>query len=99
MSQLIEPMFNTDEYQIPFPQIDGRDVADLAIRIGGNIKLNRNDPEHAAFMESLILGRHLQLTFVVSVDGKHHNIKGDSEDETIAHVVILRVHGLVSDSI
>jgi hypothetical protein len=95
MSTTEAELFNGSEYAVPFPAVDEKEVADLVVRIGGSIRLNRNDPEHAAFVESLTLGRHVELAVLASVDGKGQSIRFDSDDnESVTYVVALKAHSL-----
>ena len=44
-------LFAGADYEVTFPKVDGRDVDAFILRLSGSIKLNRNDPDHAAFMD------------------------------------------------
>jgi len=96
MSTTAEPeLFDSSEYRVPFPQADGHEVTDIVLRLGGTIRLNRNDPDHAALVESLTLGRHLDLAVSVSVDSKAQGIRFDSDDrELVTHLVGLKIHSV-----
>jgi hypothetical protein len=88
-----EDLFDGDEYKVPFPQADGKDVTNLVLRLGGAVQLNRNDPEQAGLVESFQLGQVRQLLVTVSVDGKRQVFKHDPYGaETVSHVVVLGVH-------
>jgi hypothetical protein len=88
-----EGLFNSDEYRVPFPKADGKEVNRLLVRLGGSIELNRNDPEHVALIESLELGRMQALTVTASVDGKGQSFRQDAMgEEIVTHTVALRIH-------
>lgn len=86
------PMFDTDQYKVPFPKVDDKEVTDLVLRLGGSLKLNRNDPEHAGLIESLTLGKYVTLTVTASVDGKFDSIRSDEDKELVTHTVALKLH-------
>jgi hypothetical protein len=86
-------LFDSDEYKVPFPQADGKEVTDLVLRIGGAIQLSRNDPEQAALVESFQLGQARVLLVTVSVEGKRQSVKQDPFGaELVTHAVNLRIH-------
>jgi hypothetical protein len=87
-------LFEGQEYEVPFPQVDGKEVTDLVLRLGGSLMLNRNDPAHAALIESLTLGKYVTLEVSASVDGKGQNIRTDDEKETVTHHVALKLHAV-----
>lgn len=91
-------LFDGEEYRVPFPQADGKEVTDLVIAVSGRIELNRNDPEHAELVEGLRLGRRVRLSDVLAVvNGKRHVFKppalGD-DSENVTHVVMLKVEAI-----
>jgi hypothetical protein len=87
-------LFAGAEYAVPFPQVDGKEVTDLVLRLGGSLRLNRNDPKHAAMVEALTLGKYVTLEVSASVDGKGQNIRVDDEKETVTHHVALKLHAV-----
>lgn len=72
-------LFDGSEYKIPFPLQDGKEVTDLVLRLSGNLKLNRNDPEHVSLIESLTLGRVVSLNIIAGVGGKGVDVKEDAD--------------------
>ncbi len=86
-------LFDSTDYQIPFPKADGHEVTKLVLRLGGSLELNRNDPEHTALVESLTLGKHIDLSVTASVDGKTQQVRFDADDnQIVTHAVSLRLH-------
>jgi hypothetical protein len=86
-------LFNGEEYRVPFPQVDEKEVTNIALRLGGGLELNRHDPEHVALVESLSLGRMISLTVTASVDAKGQVLKQDAYGkEKLTHTVALRIH-------
>ena len=94
MSTTEAELFPGADYEVPFPQVDGRDVDVIALRINGNITLNRNDPEHAAFVESLTLGRYVRLEVMASVTAKGQAWKAGDEElpGRVEYVIGLKAH-------
>jgi hypothetical protein len=89
-------LFDGREYEIPFPLADGKEVNELVLRLGGTLKLNRNDPEHVALVESLNLGRIVNLSVTAAVASKGASVKEDIGGvETVTHNVALQIHDLV----
>ncbi len=84
-------LFDTTDYQIPFPKIDNKEVSEIALRLTGNLKLDRNNPEHVSLIESLTLGRYVMLNITASVDSKGQTIKSDDE---VTYYVGLKLHSL-----
>ncbi len=90
-------LFDSKEYEVPFPKADGKEVTDLVLRLAGVLKLNRNDPEHVALIESLSLGRVVSLTVTAGVDSKGQSVKEDiSGAEAVTYTVGLRVYEVVA---
>jgi hypothetical protein len=88
-----DELFDSTNYQIPFPKADGHEVTDLVLRIAGTLKLNRHDPNHVKLIEDLNLGRYTTLTVTASVDGKAQTIRHDTNDqEIVTHTVGLKLH-------
>lgn len=86
-------LFDGKEYRVAFPRADGKEVTSLVLRLSGSLKLDRHDAEHAAFVESLELGRYVVLTVTASVDGKSHAVReGIDGTEVVTHSVALRIH-------
>lgn len=93
MTTIAEPdLFPGSDYEVPFPKVDGHNVTDLVLRLGGKLELNRNDPDHTAFIESLTLGRTVELRVVASVESKAQQLRGSEESEQTVFVVGLRMH-------
>jgi hypothetical protein len=91
-----QELFEGKQYEIPFPKADGKEVTDLVVRLAGNLKLNRNDPEHVALIESLNLGRMVELRITAGVDSKGQSVKEDIDGtETVTYSVGLRLHEVV----
>lgn len=88
-------LFDPTPYQIPFPKIDGHEVNELALRLAGNLALNRNDPEHVALIESLTLGRHVRFIVTATVVSKGQTFK---DDEQVTHTVGLKLHMIEQDA-
>lgn len=55
-------LFNSAEYRVPYPTIDGHEITNISISIGGTVNLDRNNPDHAHYAAALTLGRRLLLT-------------------------------------
>ncbi len=90
-----QELFDSKEYEVPFPQADGREVDQLVVRVSGRLVLNRNDPEQAAMIEGFTLGRYVTLTVLASVDGKHNGLSVNSGGvEVVSHTVTLGVQSL-----
>jgi hypothetical protein len=93
MSATETELFDGTEYVVPFPQADGHQVTDLALRIAGSLRFNRNDPDHATMIESLTLGRVVTLEVTASVDAKLQGIRHDADgNEIVTHTVGLKIH-------
>lgn len=87
-------LFDGSEFKVDFPEVDGHEVTELVLRIGGTIKLNRNDPEHAEFVKSLELGRFPTAEVSMSVDSKHDVYRPGEDGDTVTHVVGLKIHSV-----
>lgn len=85
-------LFDTTKYQVPFQQADGHDVTDLVLRLAGTLKLNRNDPDHVALIDSLTLGRNVELRVFASVEGKAQSVRFQGDDEIVTYTVGVRLH-------
>lgn len=96
MSVVEIPIFDTEQYKVPFPKADGKEVTDLVIRLGGSLNLNRNDPKWAEFVESLTLGKHVTLEVSASVEAKGDTYRFSEKDETeqVVHSVSLRLQSV-----
>ncbi len=95
MSTLEAPnteLFDSSQYAIPFPKADGKEVDELALRLGGQLKLDRHNPEHVALIESLTLGKYVALNITASVDSKGQTVKVGEDTETVTYQVGLKLH-------
>jgi len=93
MSVAETELFDGAEYEVPFAKADGKEVTALALNLSGSLRLNRNDPEHVALIESLTLGRIVQLSVMAGVSGKGQQIREDNEgQELVTHTVSLKLH-------
>src|SRR5436190_21048492 len=93
MSVAETELFDSTEYAVPFPKADGKEVTALALNLSGSLRLNRNDPEQVALIESLTLGRVVQLSVTAGVSGKGQQIREDSDgSEIVTHTVSLKLH-------
>lgn len=93
MTDLADPgLFDSQEYEVPFPKADDKEVTDLVLRLAGTIKLNRNDSDHAALLESFRLGGVHALAVTVGVEGKSQTARENSVGtESVTHTVGLRI--------
>lgn len=97
MTATVDPatgeLFDGTAYTVAFPKVDGHDVDDLVLRIGGSIKLNRNDADHAAFIDSLKLGGYATLQVFAAVIGKNDSYRPaeNGHPQTVVHNVTLRI--------
>lgn len=91
-------LFDSTEFKVDFPPVDGKEVTDLVLRFGGALKLNRNDPEHARMIESFTLGRFVTLTVSASVDSKGQSLRLDGDDnEVVTSAVGLKVQAVLAE--
>lgn len=89
-------LFDSKQFKVPFPEVDGLEVNDLAIVFSGRLVLNRNDPEHAKLMESLTLGRKVSLSVFGNVASKQDVVKYDQDAaEHVTHQVTIRIDDVV----
>src|SRR6266496_2236510 len=93
MSVAETELFDGTKYEVPFAKADGKEVTALALNLSGSLRLNRNDPDHVALIESLTLGRIVQLSVMAGVSGKGQQIREDNEvQELVTHTVSLKLH-------
>lgn len=93
MSVAENELFDGTEYEIPFAKADGKEVTALALNLSGSLRLNRNDPGHVALIESLTLGRIVQLSVMAGVSGKGQQVReGSDGNEVVTHTVSLKLH-------
>ena len=90
-------IFDGKEYEVPFAKVEGKEVNELALRLGGVLKLNRNDTDHVALIESLALGRMMTLTVTASVADKGQSVReGVDGTETVTYSVGLKIHEVMA---
>ena len=90
-----DALFVASQYDIPFPKADGKEVDRIIIGLSGNLELDRNNPDHTQLVESLTLGRYLQLNVTASVDAKAQAVKATEDGtETVSHTVRLKLHSV-----
>lgn len=87
-------LFDGSQYEIPFPKIDGKDVNELALSLGGHLKLDRHNEEHVHLIESLTLGRYVTFTVTASVASKGQTVKIGEDSEIVTHQVGLKLHSI-----
>lgn len=87
-------LFDGTTYEIPFPKIDGKNVDELALRLGGELKLDRNNEDHVHLIESLTLGRYVRLTVTATVNSKGQTVKTTEDSETVTHHVGLKLDSI-----
>jgi hypothetical protein len=83
-----EDLFPGEQYEVPFPRQDGKRVDEFAVSFAGRVSLNRNNPEHAKFVEDLTLGKAAMLQVLVSVDGKNVTLRTDDDGKEATSLVV-----------
>lgn len=91
-------LFDTTDYEVPFPEVDGHRVDELGLAISGNLKLNRNNPDHTTFIESLTLGKRVTLNAYAIVASKRQGYRTHPDDtEQTDWIVALKIESLDFD--
>lgn len=87
-------LFDGTKYDLPIPTKDGHKADLLRVAIGGGIDLDLYDQRALDFLETLKLGRDLELTVTVTVAGDtwRHTVKGEDETDHTARTVTLKAH-------
>jgi hypothetical protein len=89
-------LFDGSQYDLPIPALDGHKADTLRIAVGGAIDLDLYDENALAFLQSLKLGRSVDLTVTFTVSGSawRHTAKGDDETDHVVHQVALKAHSI-----
>lgn len=89
-------LFDGSQYDLPIPSLDGHKADVLRIVIGGGIDLDLYDEHALKFLETLKLGRDLELTVTVRVTGSawRHAVKGEDGADHVVHQVALKAHSI-----
>lgn len=85
-----EAIFDSSEYEVPFTRPEAPDPHHVLLKLGGSLKLNRNDPHHMAMVERLELGKAIRLdvTATTTNAGDHYRID-DQGTVTVTYVIRL----------
>lgn len=88
--------FDASQYDLPIPTQDGHRADLLRLAIGGQTDLDLYDQTALEFLNSLKLGRELDLTIRVRVAGTawRHGLKGEDDQDHVVHQVGLKVIGI-----
>ena len=87
-------LFDSSEYKIPLPQVDGKD-ATPEWRFTGSIVPNLSSEGQASIQENSNLGTLMRLVVMVSVDGKANSIRyGTDDEEIVKQAIVYKIHSV-----
>lgn len=91
-----EPIFDASGYDLPIPRLDGHKADRLAVTFSGGVDLDRTSEDDLSLVDSLALGREVELrvTAVVTKKGFTLTAGKDDEPERTGYGVGLKVQSL-----
>ena len=91
-----EQAFDTEPYTLPIPKLDGHTADKVIIALSGSVELDRHNPTHLEFIETLTLGKDVDLDITATVTRKGFTLQAGKEDspESTGYGVGLKVHSL-----
>lgn len=91
-------LFDGTAFDAPIPKLDGHVADKLVVAVGGSVTLDRLMNDDVEMIDSLLLGRDVDMVVTATVAGKGftHSVKGadGEEEEVVAYAVKLKVHSL-----
>lgn len=89
-------IFDASTYDLPIPRLDGYKADRLAIAFSGGVDLDRTSEDDLALVDSLTLGRQVELRVTATVTKKGFTLAAGKDDnpETTGYGVGLKVHSL-----
>lgn len=85
--------FDASVYDLPIPVVDGLKADRLKLSLSGAVDLDRTSEDDLAWLESLKLGRDVQLTVTATVVGKPQSFSPSEDGPGVVTLqTSLRVH-------
>ena len=91
-----EPIFDASGYDLPIPRLDGHKADRLSIAFSGGVDLDRTSEEDLSMVDSLTLGREIELrvTAIVMKKGFTLSAGKDEEPEKTGYGIGLKVQSI-----